>query len=453
MSPELGLAGLARSAWRTVRTESVRSAVERYADRRADRRRERSFARRPADRLGANTTVLDVLPFPLRRAWGGTALQLMARLAEEATLRTTAVAMPQVGALRIEVEHGAKRWSCSLATAWRPAALALRDDAFEDVLRRAADSTQSTVLHFESLLGLPLASLLRLRERGLRLALSVHDFALFCPRPHLIEAATGSFCDFCRDPDRCFRCLEELRPPAVGYQEERRAVAAELLRQADLLVFPSTYLRDRHRQLFPGSRAERGLVIAPALELPALSPPRGGPVRRVAFVGTLQRHKGAALLPEIAQRLAAMPGGRPQRFSVFGGGDPEIAGLLRQQPDLRLRGWYRSGSLAKRLRRERIDLGLLLSTCPESHCLALDECLVAGVPVLAFGHGALAERVESLACGKLVPLDAGAAGVAKAIASLVTGEEQLQLRTELWALSSPRDAALAYSAAYADLTA
>jgi glycosyltransferase involved in cell wall biosynthesis len=445
------LAGLARSAWRTARAESLRSAVERYADRLADRRRERSFAERPADRLHADTTVLNVLPFPLLRAWGGTSLQLMARLAEEARLRTTAVAMPAEGSLRIEVQRGENRWWCSLTTPWRPDPLALRNGAFEDALARAADATQSTVLHFESLLGVPLASLLRLRERGFRLALSVHDFALFCPRPHLIEARTGGFCDFCRDPDRCFRCLAGLGAPAAGYQEQRRGIAAELLRQADLLIFPSPYLRERHARLFPASGAERGLVVEPALDLPAPSPPRAGLVRRVAFVGTLQPHKGAALLPEIAQRLATLASGRPQRLSVFGGGDPQLAGLLRQHPDLRLRGWYRSGSLARRLRQEGIDLALLLSTCPESHGLALDECLVAGVPVIAFGHGALAERVERLACGKLVPLEAGAAGVADAVAALVAGGERLHLCPERWTLATPRDGALAYAAAYAGL--
>ncbi len=191
--------------------------------------------------------------------------------------------------------------------------------------------------------------------------------------------------------------------------------------------------------------------MPPALALPPPSPPQLGPVRRVAFVGALQRHKGAHLLPEIAARLARAGPGRRERFSVFGAGDPEIARALRAREDLTLHGWYRAGSLPERLRRERVDLALLLSVTPESHGLALDECLTAGVPALAFAHGALAQRIDAMHCGLTVPLAGGAEAVAAALSRIIASGQPLEVDPKQWRVGHPDQPAAAHLAIYASL--
>ncbi|MBW8767845.1 MAG: glycosyltransferase, partial [Geodermatophilales bacterium] len=94
---------------------------------------------------------------------------------------------------------------------------------------------------------------------------------------------------------------------------------------------------------------------------------------------------------------------------------------LRRLPRVRVRGYYRSGSLVDRLRQEGVDLALLLSIVPESYSLALSECLAAGVPVVAFDHGAIAERLRRHGGGLLVEPAAGAQGIAAAVAARVNG--------------------------------
>jgi glycosyltransferase involved in cell wall biosynthesis len=68
-----------------------------------------------------------------------------------------------------------------------------------------------------------------------------------------------------------------------------------------------------------------------------------------------------------------------------------------------------------------VDLALLLSIWPEAYGLTLDECWRAGVPVIAFDHGAMAERVRRLGGGILVSPGEGAAGVARAVRQAVAG--------------------------------
>ena len=207
----------------------------------------------------------------------------------------------------------------------------------------------------------------------------------------------------------------------LRFQDERRAIARELLLAAAAVVYPSGFLRDRHLELFPGLPLDRQRVIEPA------GPPRReaaegreGPVRHVAYIGQVQPHKGALVFEEVVRQLP--PETHPDlRFSAYGGGDAALLHRLRRLPRVRVHGYYRSGSLVDRLRRDRVDLALLLSIVPESYSLALSECLAAGVPVVAFDHGAIAERVRRHGGGLLAPPETGAAGIAPLVAALLDG--------------------------------
>jgi glycosyltransferase involved in cell wall biosynthesis len=138
-------------------------------------------------------------------------------------------------------------------------------------------------------------------------------------------------------------------------------------------------------------------------------------VRHVALVGGVQAHKGALIFADAVRRLETTG----LRWSVYGGGDAALLTLLRGLPGVRVRGAYRHGTLPRLLRRDGVDLALLLSIVPESYSLGLGECVQAGVPVLAFDLGALGDRVPELDAGRLVDPDEGAEGVAAAIGRML----------------------------------
>jgi glycosyltransferase involved in cell wall biosynthesis len=283
--------------------------------------------------------------------------------------------------------------------------VALEDEAFERALRSAVGILGATALHVEGLAGLPPRSLLRFQDLDLTLAL--HDFAAFCARPHLLERPQLRFCWYSRDLDRCGRCLRQDWPVEDAYQAERRAASAELLAGASL-IFPSDFLRRTYSELFPGLPPERQRIVPPAGGISSLPPREPGPVRHVALVGGVQAHKGALVFEEVARRVDL-------RWTVYGGGDPELLARLRRLPRVRMRGYYRSGTLPQLLRRDGVDLALLLSIVPESYSLVLDECAAAGVPVLAFDLGAVGERLPRQDIGRLVSLEDGAEGIIRAL--------------------------------------
>ncbi len=434
--------------WRVLRAEGAAAVADRLRDRLAEAWRRRSFRPAKAPPPGFSCAVLNLAATAPAPRLGGVQAQLLWRLAAEAERRPVALLYREAaaagGGFRLELQAGKDR--CALR--WPPAgdaeltATALTDPALERAVAWSAASCGATTVQVEGLAGMPLASLLRLRQAaGLRLVLAIHDFAAFCPRPHLLESqpppAPPRFCHYSRDSLRCERCLgRDFAGLPHGYQEERRELARQLLASADAVVYPSAFLAKIHDELFAGAGRAIGRVIAPAAASTHRPQSRRvqvrpGPPRHVAWVGAVQPHKGALVFEAAVERLAAA--GRRLRFSAYGGGDREILARWRRLPGLRVRGYYRAGSLPALLHRDRVDLALLLSVVPESYGLALDECAAAGVPVVAFDLGAPAERLAAAGSGLLLaaPLAddpaAGGAALANLLADLLDGGIYLPL--------------------------
>lgn len=240
-------------------------------------------------------------------------------------------------------------------------------------LSEAVARTAATTVHVEGSHGLDLTELLALPQR---LLFSLHDFAL--------ESA----------PAQC----------------------QALLARCVTRIYPSAYAARRY--------GVPGHVIAPAsaaTPVPAGSPP----VRTaIAFVGAAQRHKGAALLPELMDGL-----GPEARWHVFGGGDSErLLRPLRRRRNVSVHGWFDSAQLPRLLQRHRIGVAVLPSLCAESFSLSLSECWLAGVPAISFDHAALGERIGTVQGSDwLAPLDDGATGLIRVLRNWLSG-----------ALSSPQ---------------
>jgi glycosyltransferase involved in cell wall biosynthesis len=310
----------------------------------------------------------------------------------------------------------------------RPAAeWTLDSEELEGLVREAARRVGSRILHFETALGFPLGSLRSLARHHAPLVLSVHDFALFCARPHLYSPELRSFCEYSTDGATCHRCLRRTWPdvPAEA-QASRRAVVPSLLVSCARLLFPSEFLQRQHAALFGAEALGRALVIPPFSSATLASARASGAIRRVAFLGGGYLHKGVACFEEVATRTSQLG----LRFLVYGGDPLDGLARLRRLPAVRIRGTYLPGTLAHLLHRDAIDLALLLPEVPESYSLTLDECVLAGIPVVALARGALAERVPELEAGSLVAPAAGARGVASKLEALLTGEQRLEISEE-----------------------
>jgi glycosyltransferase involved in cell wall biosynthesis len=413
--------GAPATALRVLRAEGVRAVRDRALDRLEEARRRRSFRVAQSPPAEFRAPVLDLLATPPAPRLGGVQTQLLRRIEAQARERGAALLYPAPGGYRLELMAPDERCALALAGPPLPAPPVLDDAAFERVVLAAAAAAGAEGLHVEGLAGLPLASLLALHRRGLPLSLSLHDFAAFCPRPHLLERPALAFCHYSRDAERCARCLARDWPVGVGWQEGRRALVADLLAAAESLAYPSEFLRRTVLELFPALDPSRLRVVSPEpVATPARRRTARHPPRHVAYVGSVLPHKGALVFEEVVRRLGR-GGAAGVRWSAYGGGDAALLARLRRLPGVRVRGYYRSGSLPRLLAADEVDLALLLSIVPESYGFTLSECRAAGVPVVAFDLGALGERVRAEGGGTLVPLADGAAGVAARLGELLRG--------------------------------
>ena len=78
-------------------------------------------------------------------------------------------------------------------------------------------------------------------------------------------------------------------------------------------------------------------------------------------------------------------------------------GALLAHRNVTITGPYDQHDVSARLLAADLDLGLILSTWPETYSYVLSEYWSAGVPVLAYDIGAPAERIRQFGNGILVP--------------------------------------------------
>jgi glycosyltransferase involved in cell wall biosynthesis len=348
--------------------------------------------------------VLNVAPFPPYPAFTGSQIAMTDRLAFAKDLRTVALAYPRDGAWWLEI------WSAATAGFYL---LGTRTNLLE-IIALAVRATRAKVVHIESMKGLPLNLVHGLENAGHRTMLSIHDFVFFCRRPHLIEQPYKEFCHYSTEALRCTVCLRDIDPERRTTQDDYRRRAAESLHDASLLIFPSVFLQRQYEALFPQRHpAQREVVVAPATARGSEHLRGGGDGHpKIAFVGGVYEHRGALLIPAIMERLkASLP--KATGF-VYGGGEGDLFKQVRKAKGIKVQGYYHQGTLPELLARDRISVAVLPSIAPEGYAVVVDECLSAGVPVVAFDHGAVGERLGFWRVGERVSPDLGAEGLADA---------------------------------------
>ena len=267
------------------------------------------------------------------------------------------------------------------------------------------------------------------RAAGARVVLHLHQYRLVC-------AIGVCF----RDGAECTRCHGRNTLPGVRLNCRRsRAEAAaygaslavwqrRLLAQADAVIVPSAFARERLRLLGAPLPWERVRVLAPPLR-----PPRqaGGDARRspaqqyALVVSRLAPEKGLDVAID-ACRLAGIA-------LVIAGEGPELGALRSRagkQP-VRFVGQVEGERLAEL--RAGAAIALAPSRSAETFGLAAAEAMAAGVPVAASRIGALPELVEEEGLVPVNDANAMAGAIGRLAGDRAAGERARRRVSELCA--------------------
>jgi glycosyltransferase involved in cell wall biosynthesis len=229
----------------------------------------------------------------------------------------------------------------------------------------------------------------------------IHDYAWICPRITLIDGSGG----YCGEPavSVCRSCVrrngsnlgdDPISVPAL------RARSAGWLRSARRVTAPSADTAARVQRHFDGLVVDVQPHTAPSAPAPA--PPRS-PARkvlRVALIGAIGEHKGYFKLLACARDARARR--LPIEFVVIGYTQDDAP--LLNTGKVFVTGRYSDVEAPHLLRREQPDVAWLPSVWPETWCYTLDYALSAGLPIMAFDLGAIAERLRASGGGILLPL-------------------------------------------------
>jgi glycosyltransferase involved in cell wall biosynthesis len=258
------------------------------------------------------------------------------------------------------------------------------------------------------------------RAAGARVVLHLHQYRLVCAIG--VCFTRGEECTRCHGRDTLpgvrLNCRGSL-PEAVAYGASLALWQRRLLEQADAVVVPSLFARERLRALGAPLPWERVHVLPPplrSLQEDGQAPPApeaSGPYALV--VSRLAVEKGVDVAID-ACRMAGMP-------LVVAGDGPEMQALRERAAGAETSFLGRVDDAALAGLRAGASVALAPSRSAETFGLAVAEAMAAGMPVAASRVGAIPELLDAEAL--VAPGDAHA--LAQAIGRLA-GDREVGMR-------------------------
>lgn len=219
----------------------------------------------------------------------------------------------------------------------------------------------------------------------------IHDYCWICPQICLI-GASGQYCG---EPDLagCARCIAE-KPPASGESlsvSELRERSTRVLGAARTVVVPAPNVAKRITR-YTGPlpiqvQSWEDVRPVPVPPLPVDWQQTGR--RRICVIGAIGEHKGYSVLLDCARDAARR--NLPLEFVVVGYTQDDAA--LFATGRVFITGPFAEEDALDLIERQQGHLAFLPSVCPETWSYALSHAWTAGLPVVAFDLGTIAERI------------------------------------------------------------
>lgn len=243
----------------------------------------------------------------------------------------------------------------------------------------------------------------------------LHEFFPFCPA---LYATFGSPCISCSKAQLrdCFR--ENPRNSYFKFEAPshwlavREKFVQSLAQELITVIAPSRSVVDRYRRLESRLIDKQIHVVAHGLdanladrlksELTSSAHQSPAAIRlKIVILGRLSEEKGGELLSVILRQLSSFAD-----LYLLGTGDS--GARFSGCQGVTITEAYNKYELGALLGNIQPDLGMLLSTVPETFSYTLSELWAAGIPVLATRLGAFADRISDFENGWLVEPEAAA---------------------------------------------
>jgi glycosyltransferase involved in cell wall biosynthesis len=287
------------------------------------------------------------------------------------------------------------------------------DERFAEVLR----SFGPDVAHIGHLNHLSTGIVDVLKQAGVPIVFTLHDFWLMCPRGQFLQRNFGAgvvhaLCDGQEDHKCATSCYAALMSGADDERERevvywsswiarRMSETRRLSAHVDLFIAPSQYLRNRFISDF-GLPAEKVIHLDYGFPLHYLTPSQErlpSDRYRFGYIGTHIPAKGVNLLIEAFDGL-----GQVAELHIWGAKDEQSTRALKSMAESRLGIHFHGPYVNQNLANEvfgRVDCIVVPSIWMENSPLVIHEAQACHVPVITANAGGMAEYVAHLVNGLL----------------------------------------------------
>lgn len=283
-----------------------------------------------------------------------------------------------------------------------------KSKTIERSFERFLDQIKPDVVHIQHLHRLPTSLISLTKSKGIPVIVTLHDYWFICHairllRPNL-EVCSGPLFGL-----KCAGCVELglpiwastlLRPLTTLLCVYRTAYVKSCLREADLLISPSSFLKNKFVE--HGFPQDSILVSDNGTNTRLFQSLRRRPSNKLRFgyIGTIQRHKGVHILVEAFNKV-----NYPQaRLKIFG--DPSVAPnyyaevrAMARNPRIQFLSEFDNSEIGRIL--SEVDVLVVPSLWPENSPLTIHEASLARVPVIASNLGGMPDLVEGGVTGLL----------------------------------------------------
>lgn len=285
-----------------------------------------------------------------------------------------------------------------------------KNRAVEESFAEFLDRVRPDVVHIQHLMNLSGGLVAIAKRRGIPVAMTLHDYWFLCANAQLVRP-NQRVCEGTHLRLECADCaaarlhwpwVRLLRPLLAPLFLWRDTYLRGVLRQVDLFIAPSLFLREKYVAAGVPKRKIVHLEHGTDLGRVRTGRRRDRAGLRFGYIGSLAWQKGVHVLVEAFNGIADDSAelwiyGDPSAF-------PDYARRLRElatNPRIRFLGRVDGEDVGAAL--SGLDALIVPSLWYENSPLVIQEAFAAGVPVIASDLGALAEKVRHGLDGLLFP--------------------------------------------------
>lgn len=307
------------------------------------------------------------------------------------------------------------------------------DTKIDSIFKSYLSKVNPDIVHIGHLSHLSTGLVTVIKEAGIPIVFTVHDFWMGCFRGQFVKPDL-SICDGC-NVENCYTCAAHFFKNWIskGEIESYSTHMKKVLSYVDRFLIPSYTLIDFYKSI---GIPEEKLVFSPyGFDKTRIHPPEKKPIKpsiNFGFMGRIIPVKGIHLLLRAFKNTTGKA-----TLSIHGGlGSDKVflEEIKGRDTRIQFRGSYHNVDVEKIL--HSMDVLVVPSIWPENAPLVIQEAFLAGIPVITSNIGGMAELVENNVNGLTVPVN-NEEELTKLLQSVIDEPEQLNRLSPL--RSSIRD--------------